>query len=214
MKTIRLNKKVFFAMMVITPFFTAFTTAFIFMLIFSPFKTTAPLEVPILGGVVEEATEEPAKTEVSKEETAITETPKEEVSEAVTEAKALMVTQAQSITQKPVEQPVKVETKPIEKTAEEIAEEACEARTDGPKILVEVSFLTPAGHIMAELSGHAEAVASYTRSEVKDGKNAKMVYQYGSCTPSEDELEILNQEYLNQEQLDTYSIFSGYKSWY
>jgi hypothetical protein len=213
MKTIRLNKKVFFAMMVITPFFAAFTTAFIFMLIFSPFKTTAPLEVPILGGAVEEATEEPTKTEVSKEET-VTEVPKEEVSEVVTETKTLMATQAQPITQKPVEQPVKVETKPIEKTAEEIAEETCEARTDGPKILVEVSFLNPIDYISAMLSDHEDAVALYTRSKVKDDKNAKMVYQYGVCTPSEDELEILNQEYLNQEQLDTYGIFSGYKSWY
>ncbi|MBP5512429.1 hypothetical protein J6X90_03515 [Candidatus Saccharibacteria bacterium] len=213
MKTIRLNKKVFFAMMVITPFFAAFTTAFIFMLIFSPFKTTAPLEVPTLGGVVEEATEEPVKTEVSKEEP-VTETPKEEVTEVVTETKALMVTQAQSITQKPAEQPVKVETKPIEKTTEKIEKAACEARTDGPKILVEVSFLNPIDYISAILSDREDAVALYTRSKVKDGKNAKMVYQYGSCMPSEEDLVVIDFEYLDQDTLDKYHISSDYKSWY
>jgi hypothetical protein len=80
-KTIRLDKKVFFVMMIITPIFASTFSVLALMAVFQPWKNNnSPLEVPVLGSIkdtTEEKTDEKAE-EKPEEKTEIVEEKKEE----------------------------------------------------------------------------------------------------------------------------------------
>ena len=139
-KTIRLDKKVFCLMMIVTPIFAAYTSVLTLMAVFQPWNDNTALEVPVLGGIVDQDDEE----EEASEETPAEETKEEQPAEAPAEApkeeqktsaiiKSINYVQNKTKEQK---QPIEVrkeEPKPAEKSAEEIAKEldGCTLRERG-----------------------------------------------------------------------------------
>ena len=205
-KTIRMSKVQFFFMMLVTPIFASYTAIFSLVAIESWFdKNDTKIEVPVLGTVeteetpVEEKKEEtPAATEVKKEE-----------KPATTETKT--TTTKKTTTAKKAETK-KTETKTVEKSAKQI----CEERTDGPTTFIRVHFLTKEEQKVAkEVSPKEDPIVDYYKGVVKNGQKAKMVYQNNKCVPSTDNLETVEDVYLEKIDLNTYDILrvTDYQIW-
>lgn len=134
-KTIRLDKKVFFVMMLVTPIFAAYAAVLTLVAIMQPWKDNSPLQVPVLGGVIEEETEEKAEekpeevAEEKEEEKPVEEEKKEEPAQAPQNnivSKSINFIQNRATTttntQKQTATPVKNETKAPEQTETKQAE--------------------------------------------------------------------------------------------
>lgn len=237
-KTIRLDKKVFFIMVIVTPIFAAYTAVLTLTLIMQPWKDNSPIQVPVLGDVAEEKTEEKVE---EKEETPVetpTETKEEEKPEEKTQESANLVKKSISFiqnktqqtqnkttnnTQNKTTQPtetrteVKTEEKKEEKPAEPSAKELCEARTDGPKRLIKAHFLLDWEKEFYRNLGWENPVVDYDEYIFTNNGNAKMVYVNNACVPSKDGL-IRDEEksaILEEDQLATFGITAkkDYETW-
>lgn len=221
-KTIRLDKKVFCIMLIVTPIFAAYTSVLTLMAIFQPWKNNTTLEVPVLGGVTEEETqieevkeETPAETPAEQPAETPTEAPKEE-QKISTIIKSINYVQNKTQEQKQPIETKKEEPKPAEKSADEIAKEACEARTDGPARLIEVRFLSDWEKTMYNNFGMENPAVDYTERVAPNG-HAKMVYSGGACVPSKEGLIVDNERnlILEESQLAEFGIAvkSNYETW-
>lgn len=235
-KTIRLDKKQFLIMMVITPFFAAYVSILTMMAIFQPWKanTTEPIEVPVLGDVEDKTETEKTivitevvekevekKVESSATATAIqnslfiqpknikqSTTPSE--TKSTQSKKTETKTSEPAKTEKPKEEK-KAETpaeKPAEKSAEEIAKEACEATPSNYTTYITVHFFDIFERIYLKALGieKENPVVDYKKYVVKNGETAKMIYQNGVCAPSKADLELVDDPILEDTDLETYNI--------
>ena len=207
-KTIRMSKVQFFFMMLVTPIFAAYTAIFSLVAIESWFdKNDTKIEVPVLGAVEEEVVEEAPvekKQEEKKEEVKPTET-KTDSKPSETKTATKQTTTKKATTKK-------TETKTVEKSAKEI----CEARTDGPTTRITVKFLKEADkEIAAATTEKEDPIVSYKKEVVKNGQKAKMVYKNNQCVPSTDNLETVEDTYLEKIDLNAYDILrvTDYQIW-
>lgn len=225
-KTIRLDKKVFCLMMIVTPIFAAYTSVLTFMAVFQPWNSNTALEVPVLGGIVdqeeeqeEETPEEETTEEVKEEQPAETpaeEAPKEEQKISAAIIKSINYVQNKTQEQKQQIEVKKEEPKPAEKSAEQIAKETCEARTDGPARLIEVRFLSDWEKTMYSNFGMENPMVDYTERVAPSG-HTSMVYVNGACVPSKDGLVVDDAKnlILEESQLAEFGIAvrSNYETW-
>ena len=235
-KTIRMNKKQFFVMMIVTPFFAAYTAVLTFMLILQPWKSETPvIEVPILGEVedktdekTEENTEETQTEEVAKqeeqpvEEQKPVEQPAEQKPVTVNAIQKSLIVQPKT-TQK-TEQPKKTEVKtepkqvekpvekpaekPAEKSAEEIAKETCEATKSEYKTFISVHFFDIFEQFYLKALGveKENPVVDYKKFVVKNGETAEMIYENKTCKPSKANLELIDDLILDNTELEQFGI--------
>lgn len=228
-----MNKKQFFVMMIVTPFFAAYTAVLTFMLILRPWKSETPvIEVPILGEVEDKSdkkTEEETQTEeVAKQE----EQPVEEQKPVTVNAiqKSLIV---QPKTTQKTEQPKKTEVKtepkqvekpvekpaekPAEKSAEEIAKETCEATKSEYKTFISVHFFDIFEQFYLKALGveKENPVVDYKKFVVRNGETARMVYENKTCKPSKANLELIDDLILDNTEIEQFGISakSDYEIW-
>lgn len=228
-KTIRMNKKQFFVMMIVTPFFAAYTAVLTFMLILQPWKSETPvIEVPILGEVEDKSdkkTEEETQTEeVAKQEKQPVEEQKTVTVNAI--QKSLIV---QPKTTQKTEQPKKTEVKtepkqvekpvekPAEKSTEEIAKETCEATKSEYRTFISVHFFDIFEQFYLKALGveKENPVVDYKKFVVRNGETAEMVYENKTCKPSKANLELIDDLILDNTELEQFGISakSDYEIW-
>lgn len=237
-KTIRMDKKQFFVMMIVTPFFAAYTAVLTFMLILQPWKSETPvIEVPILGEVEdksdEKAEEETQTEEVAKQEEQPVkeqkpvEQPAEQKPVTVNAIQKSLIVQPKT-TQK-TEQPKKTEVKtepkqvekpvekPAEKSTEEIAKETCEATKSEYRTFISVHFFDIFEQFYLKALGveKENPVVDYKKFVVRNGETAEMVYENKTCKPSKANLELIDDLILDNTELEQFGISakSDYEIW-
>lgn len=237
-KTIRMDKKQFFVMMIVTPFFAAYTAVLTFMLILQPWKSETPvIEVPILGEVEdksdEKAEEETQTEEVAKQEEQPVkeqkpvEQPAEQKTVTVNAIQKSLIVQPKT-TQK-TEQPKKTEVKtepkqvekpvekPAEKSTEEIAKETCEATKSEYRTFISVHFFDIFEQFYLKALGveKENPVVDYKKFVVRNGETAEMVYENKTCKPSKANLELIDDLILDNTELEQFGISakSDYEIW-
>lgn len=233
-----MDKKQFFVMMIVTPFFAAYTAVLTFMLILQPWKSETPvIEVPILGEVEdksdEKAEEETQTEEVAKQEEQPVkeqkpvEQPAEQKTVTVNAIQKSLIVQPKT-TQK-TEQPKKTEVKtepkqvekpvekPAEKSTEEIAKETCEATKSEYRTFISVHFFDIFEQFYLKALGveKENPVVDYKKFVVRNGETAEMVYENKTCKPSKANLELIDDLILDNTELEQFGISakSDYEIW-
>lgn len=225
-KTIRMDKKQFAIMMFLTPAFAAVVSVLLVLMVFMPFTKTnsTPVEVPTLGSVAKEDSEEektvetesttPAenteiivKTEIpatntkveEKKSTNTTTTKKTSSNKATNNTSKTTTTTKTSTNTSTNNQSTQNPTTPS-------AKEVCEARTDGPKTHI-VVIKVPAYDYDWILDIHGiENPLVYYEKRVSDTP-AKMVYNNNTCTPVEtSDFKRVEDEILAEGDLEKYGV--------
>lgn len=185
-KTMRINRRDFFMLTIMTPLFAAVVATVLVLGIVMPALKNDKLEVPNLGDTkdsttksvtyhIEEYDEDATKKEETKTEEKPAETQKTEAPVAAklptliktqpssqktaqTQQKQNTNTNAQNDAKKKAEEDAKkkAEAEATQANKEAAAKAACEARTDGPRTYIRVHFLTSIDRFYATLFSDKE----------------------------------------------------------
>lgn len=215
-KTIRMDRKQFAIMMLLTPTFAAIVTVlltFAFLVPLQTKQTDSPLEVPALGEEIEEETKaEEAETEA--EAIVTTKTPaantKVEEKKTTTTKTDTAKTSAKTSTTKTTNTAKKTEkvTETKKDVTSPIKKELCEVRTDGPTTQIIVKLLNSYDRsLFNDLLGYEDSIVDYEKWVAKDGVHAKMVYDGKNCNPERTgDFEKVEDKILETKDLTTYKI--------
>lgn len=215
-KTIRMDRKQFAIMMLLTPTFAAIVTVlltFAFLVPLQTQKTNSPLEVPALGEEIEEETKA-EEAETKTETTVTTKIPaantKVEEKKTTTIQTNAAKTSAKTSTTKTTNTTKKTEksTETKKDVTSPVEKEICEARTDGPTTQIVVKLLNSYDRsLFNDLLGYEDSVVDYEKWVAKDGAHAKMVYDGKNCNPERtSDFERVEDKILETKDLAVYKI--------